>query len=105
MRFPPRPANVAGKKYQSDPGDWTTGTSQAGWQCLKFTMTDPQYYIYNYESAGGGTDGSSFKTLANGDLNGDGNFSTFSLSGKVQAGTKGLECNIAPNIDEKDATE
>jgi len=37
-------ASVKGKKFQSSPQDWTTGDKDNGWACVKFSMTDPQYY-------------------------------------------------------------
>ncbi len=84
--------SIKGQKYQSSPAEWTTGSSTAGWQCLKFSLQDPQYYMYTYASA----DVNNFVATANGDLNGDSTISTFSLSGKVQSGV----LNIAPTIFE-----
>src|SRR6187402_3376492 len=37
-------ADISGGKYQSSPADWN-GT---GWSCLKFSMSDPQYFQYGY---------------------------------------------------------
>lgn len=99
---------IKGQKYQSDPGEWSldSGTPHTGFACLKFSMTDPQYYMYTYTSTGGGADGDNFDATANGDLNGDSTLSTFVMSGKVQKGTSGgLEVNVAPNIIETNPEE
>lgn len=97
-------AKIKGQKYQSSPSEWAVdaATLHTGFACLKFTMTDPQYYMYTYNSTGTGTDGSTFNAFANGDLNGDGTLSTFEVQGKVQKGASGggLECTVAPNLIE-----
>ena len=88
-------ALIQGKKYQSSPVDWG-GTQSAGWSCLHFSMQDPQYFAYNYQSTA-----SDFSALANGDLDGNGTLSTFSLSGKVTAAASGGNVVIiAPSIAE-----
>jgi len=99
--------NIKGKKYQSSPAEWNTGSAQVGWQCLHFSMDDPQYYMYDYKSTGtAGADGDTFQALAYGDLNGDGTLSTFELDGKIQKGSSGgLVVNIAPNIQSTDPEE
>lgn len=95
--------NVKGQKYQSSPADWAAdaATLHKGFACLKFTMTDPQYYMYSYNSNGKGDTSGWFNAIANGDLNGDGTASTFLLAGKIQKGASGgLEVTVAPNIEE-----
>jgi type IV pilus assembly protein PilA len=92
---------VQGKKYQSQPSDWNVGATATGrpigFACLKFTMDQPQYYSYGFTSSGTqGIVGNSFTATANGDLNGDGvTFSTFSVTGAIQAG---YVLAIAPNM-------
>jgi type IV pilus assembly protein PilA len=100
-------AGVQGKKYQSSPAEWNTGSSSVGWTCLKFSMQDPQYYMYSYSASGTtGASGDTFQTIAQGDLNGDGVASTFSISGAIQAGASGgLVVTIAPNISETNPEE
>jgi type IV pilus assembly protein PilA len=98
----PVPATVAdikGQKFQSTPAAWA-GTS--GWDCLKFSMKDPQYYMYQYTRSGtGSAENDTFTGTANGDLNGDDVISTFSITGKLQKGASGgMELTIAPNIVE-----
>jgi type IV pilus assembly protein PilA len=88
-------ASVTAKKYTSDPvADWkTTATGQdtIGWHCLKFTVDQPQYYMYNYTESGnsctsGTVAADDIHAVANGDLDGNGTQSTFDLEGKVAAG-------------------
>jgi len=75
-------AEVANGKYQSSPADWKDG---AGWECLKFSMSDPQYFMYSYaSSATDGSTGSTFTATANGDLDADTDPSTFEFFGKIQ---------------------
>jgi len=97
-------ASVAGKKYQSKSAptttDWDTdmNTFHTGFYCLKYSMDQPQYYMYSYTGAlGTGVVTDTFTAIANGDLNGDGTTSTFSLVGGV---TAAYTVNIAPNITE-----
>ncbi len=107
-------ADIQGKKYQSDPGDWTPAADKAkagqrakGFPCLRFSMKDPQYFMYGYANTGQtGQAGDVFTATANGDLNGDGVLSTFTIEGKIQkGGTGGLEVTLAPNIVEVDPEE
>jgi type IV pilus assembly protein PilA len=88
--------SIKGQKYQSTVAEWNAGSQTAGWQCLKFSMQEPQYYMYSYTA-----DATSFVALANGDLDGDDATSDFTMSGKVQAGV----VNIAPNIVETNPEE
>jgi type IV pilus assembly protein PilA len=90
-----------GQKYQSQASDWTTGSPTAGWQCLNFILDEPQYFMYNYISAN--TDGwaGGFIATANGDLNGDGATSQFSVSGSASSGA----IAISPNVQETNPEE
>ena len=99
---PAAKAAIAAKKYQSSPAEWKTGDKDTGWYCVKFSMQDPQYYMYNYSaSATAGLAGDTFDTIAQGDLDGNGTLSTFTISGKIQDdGTGALGVTIAPNIAE-----
>ena len=98
-------AAIQGQKYQSAKTDWSNATDVAsspmkGWPCVKFEIDAPQYFMYSY-SGTAGTAGA-FTSIANGDLNGDGNLSTFQISGAVNA--SGL-LNTAPAIKEASSEE
>ncbi len=69
------------KKYQSSASDWNAGDRTTGWACLKFTMTQPQYFSYSWVSTA-----TTATASAEGDLNGDGVTSQFLLRGAVQSG-------------------
>jgi len=84
---------VSGKKYTSDPvGDWApvADLDTKGWKCLKFSIDQPQYFLYNYTSdsnCSGGTVGTDVHAIANGDLDGDPTItSIFDLEGKIPTG-------------------
>jgi type IV pilus assembly protein PilA len=101
---PPTVAAVQGKKYQPNSAintDYNAGSATAGWPCLKFTMSSPQYYVYGYKKAANlapgnpapATDPESFEASAEGDLDGDGaNFSWFARTGTITTGgTKSIK--------------
>ena len=83
-------AGVTAKKYTSDPvADWGAGTDVKGWKCLKFTVDQPQYYMYSWtsdSSCSAGTVGTTFSAKANGDLDGNAVISTFDLQGQIPSG-------------------
>jgi type IV pilus assembly protein PilA len=90
-------SNVSGKKYQSSPNEW----SGAGWDCIHFSMNDPQYYQYNYTLTGTGiADGDEFSCTAAGDLDGDSTTSLFTMKGKIQDDSGTLVATAAPNMEE-----
>jgi type IV pilus assembly protein PilA len=97
-------AGVQGKKYQSKPSEWSADQAgNSGFACLKYSMDQPQYYMYSYAVTGAGTAvGDSFTATAQGDLNGDGVASTFTLLGAIGSG---LVLNIAPNVLEVNPEE
>ena len=85
-------ASVKAMKYMPNPAagtDFNSGDAQTGWQCLKFSMSMPVYYRYQYHQGSGylvpstapGPDG--FEASAQGDLDGDGILSTFARTGTV----------------------
>jgi len=100
------PANVsavAGRKYQSTPSEWNVdAVANQGFACLMFQMDTPQYYRYTYVATVTGNVGDSFTATANGDLDGDGNLSTFQLSGVI---APGMAANVAPNLIVVDGEE
>jgi type IV pilus assembly protein PilA len=96
---PAAPASIKGQKYQSNKADWSNPTdvlANAGFPCLHFEMTAPQYYMYDYQVTGSSSEGDSFTAIAQGDLNGDGTLSTFRTGGKIQEG----RLTAAPSIEE-----
>lgn len=92
---PSSSTSIQGQKYQSAVSEWNKdcGTN-GGFCCLKFTMDQPQYYMYSWGITTGGI-GGAFTAMANGDLNGDGILSTFQLLGSVNSSGA---LNIAPNL-------
>jgi type IV pilus assembly protein PilA len=92
---------IAGQKYQSAPSEWSTGAKDAGWTCVKFSMNDPHYYMYQYSQTGDETAaGGEFQAQAMGDLDGDGVGSLFSLKGSIVTDAGGTVAILAPNMDE-----
>ena len=65
-------------KCAPDPALWSHPT----WQALNFSVDDPHYYSYQYEVLEGGK---AFVVRAIGDLDCDGVFSTFELTGEIAA--------------------
>jgi type IV pilus assembly protein PilA len=95
---------VRGVKYQSSATEWEVDASKphAGFACLKFSLDTPQYYMYSYQAHGAKAPGDGFTAKANGDLNGDGVMSTFTLSGRVDADG---HLAIQPNLVETNPVE
>jgi type IV pilus assembly protein PilA len=99
---------VKGKKYQSNSAlstDWSLDQAAAtptGFSCLKFSMDAPQYYVYNFVTTNPTASGGTWVATAQGDLNGDGNPSTFTLNGKI---SPNITFDLAPNLIELDPEE
>lgn len=112
-------ALIKAAKYQSTPNDWITPIADIpahnGWSCLKFSMTDPQYYSYHYKTSFGpqaepltaAAENQEFRAVAVGDLDGDDNASAFWIDGKVQkdASSGGLVLTVSPTVGEFEPTE
>jgi type IV pilus assembly protein PilA len=89
--------SVKGQKYQSAASEWDAGDKDTGWACLKFSMAEPQYYMYNYQTTTWtGKDGDKFDATAKGDLDGDGAPSTFTMQGEVRS----QQVVVSPTIAE-----
>lgn len=77
------------QKYQSSAAptaDWQLGSATVGWPCLKFSLTEPQYFQYNYTAAAAG-----FSATADADFAGTGIATKgFSIVGGISATTKQL---------------
>ena len=95
-------AAVRGAKYQSSPTEWG-GDQSTGWECLQFSMSDPQMYMYNYTATGASAADDDFVAEAQGDLDGDGVASTFQMKGVIQA--EDLSLFVSPNIIETNPNE
>jgi len=79
--LPPVPGDlkmVKGMKYKSGSMDWFS------WRVINFSMRDPQYFQYQMEAE---KDLLSAKIIAQGDLNGDGKTSLFTLEVKMDPKT------------------
>ncbi|HEX7668854.1 MAG TPA: type II secretion system protein [Polyangiaceae bacterium] len=97
---------VKAQKYQSAPSEWTQGSASGGWRCVKFSMTDPQYYMYNYTASGtAGVAGEHFEANAAGDLDGNGTPSSFTLAGALDTSNGVVGVKLAPNIAEVNPDE
>ena len=99
---PDAKTKIQGKKYQSSPSEWNDGAAGdkvTGWTCVKFSMSDPQYYMYSYTAADPTGDGT-FTAKAEGDLDGDTETSTFTIEGAVKKEGNERVVVIAPNLDE-----
>jgi type IV pilus assembly protein PilA len=93
---PTAATSIQGRKYQSSTADWDVDKAgNSGFACLKFRLDEPQYFMYSYTVGGSATPGSSFTAAAQGDLNGDGVLSLFSITGSINSS---YTLNIAPNI-------
>jgi hypothetical protein len=66
---------------------------------LRFSLTDPQYFMYEYKGTSGAA--GTFTTSGYGDLNGDGVTSGFSISGAVTGGIVFVSPNIAESKPEE----
>jgi type IV pilus assembly protein PilA len=105
--FVPALTSIQGKKYQTDVPDWNkgviAGSQSVGFACLSFVIDQPQYYAYAFTSSGTlGNAGDLFTGTAEGDLNGDGVYSTFSVTGSINSS---YALNIAPNMIEVNPEE
>jgi type IV pilus assembly protein PilA len=104
---PASKASIAGQKYQASQvagADWNkdSATAGVGFACLKFTMDAPQYYMYNFATTTPTASGGTWVATANGDLNGDGNLSTFQINGVIQPS---MTFSLAPNMLEVNPEE
>jgi type IV pilus assembly protein PilA len=90
-------AQVTAVKYQSRASDWTVDQATgAGFYCLKFSIEMPQFYMYSYTLTGvGSAVGDMFSASAQGDLDGNGITSVFTISGQINSG---YVVNTSPNI-------
>jgi type IV pilus assembly protein PilA len=108
----PVPTTVPqGKKYQpttDDVSDFGLGDENTGWVCLRFRITQPIYYQYNYYRDVSGVAPSSpvacgancYEAGARGDLDGDATtYSTITRTGKINPLTGGLLASTYLHIE------
>ncbi len=89
--------DIRGQRYQSELADW----EGAPWHELHFSIPQPQCYAYSFASSGTGAQASATGT-AQGDLNGDGVLSTYSLS--VVPDDK-LDAKVSPTLKRSNPEE
>jgi type IV pilus assembly protein PilA len=83
-------------KYQSKPSEWLGNE----WACLRFSMNEPQYFQYRYDSAGGDAAGTDFTCVATADLDGDPTDTTvFTMSGEIKTDGQKKIAALAPAIE------
>lgn len=96
----PVPASIVavkGKKYMSTPAEWHADEPvDKGFACLKFEMSLPQYYQYDYKL----DSPVSFTAIAHGDLDADGVTSEFTQHGTVRGAEVQLDPIVKRNPDE-----
>ena len=92
-------SSLRGTKYLAAAGEWQTdAATNSGFSCLRFEMSSPQYYQYDYQRTGSGTKpGDAFSGIGHGDLNGDGVVSTYALGGAIGASGE-VELEPTPRI-------
>ncbi len=79
----PTVGSVDNVKRDPSQADWTADS----WEALNFSVSDPHYYAYQYNTAGTRI-GSTFTASAFGDLDSDTVYSTFVRVGSVMAGNE-----------------
>jgi prepilin-type N-terminal cleavage/methylation domain-containing protein len=89
--------DVRGKRYQSTRADW----SPSPWRELNFSIPQPQYYRYSFESSGTGR-ASVATAIAHGDLDGSGVQSTFRQ--RISVNDR-FEAEVAPTIERENPDE
>jgi type IV pilus assembly protein PilA len=94
----PTPAKGSCCPRKCDPTAWTASWQTPVWASLNFSVDDPFYYSYQYDSAGANA-GANFSAWAFGDLNCNGVYSTFLRGGRIDAqnyvtGGGGLYSNL-----------
>lgn len=87
---PPVPSDLAslsGKKYQSSASEW----SAPAYTCSGFTLSDPQYFQYEYRKL----DATRGVISASGDLDGDGSAET-QVTVSIECAADGSTCSVGP---------
>lgn len=88
---------ISGRVYASTPAEWQVDKERnAGFACLRFEMTAPQRYQYEYIA----TD-DSFTARAWGDIDGNGIYSKFEIHGVVEGGRLRVDPNITETMPDE----
>jgi type IV pilus assembly protein PilA len=82
---PANMSSVKGIKYQPNSSP-TTDYQTENWNCIKFSMTQPQYYQYQYFRP----DAANMSAAAYGDIDGDASTSSFVRTGSVNTTSQTL---------------
>lgn len=88
---------VSGRRYQSASYEWDA----VPWRDLKFSMSQVQSYAYDFKSEGTGANASA-KAIAEGDLDGDKEFSNYTL--RILPDTS-LSARVSSQIDIENGDE
>jgi type II secretory pathway pseudopilin PulG len=97
---PPVPSDqdwVRGHRYQSNAADWAASP----WRELRFSIVQPQCYRYSFIAEGAGATAKALVT-AEGDLDGDGQRSLYSLEVMPD---QGLAAQVSPTMTKTDVEE
>lgn len=97
VAVPEDPLSVRGRLYQSNAADWAVSP----WRELGFSIVQPQSYQYAFESQGSGASAKA-QVTAQGDLDGDGTRSTYSLT---IAPDPSLTAQVEPQMTREDPEE
>ena len=94
---PEDPLSVRGRRYQSNLVDWAASP----WRELRFSIVQPQCYQYSFDAEGAGGTAKAL-VMAQGDLDGDGVRSMYSLAITPD---EGLTAQVAKTMTKKDVEE
>jgi len=94
------PRGVAYQPSPVDGQDFNSGTATSGWKCLKFGMSQPIYFQYQYTHFGDDGNAEGFEVSVAGDLDGDGSLRRYRRTGELNATTHELRTSTTLEVDE-----
>ena len=97
VSVPAEQESVRGRRYQSNLADWSTSP----WRELRFSIVQPQCYRYSFDAEGAGATAKAV-VLAEGDLDGDGLRSSYSLEVTPD---QGLSAQVSKTMNKTDGEE
>lgn len=89
--------DIRGKRYQSAWADW----APSPWAELRFSIPQPQYYAYSFESQGSGREATA-RAIAQGDLDADGELSRYELT---IAPDETFTAQVSPSMERENPEE